>query len=96
MRSYVDEIGEITGRLREQGALALLLIDAGALASIEHGYGIDAFERTRDQLHSHILEACESHLGPDDLVVSGELGSEQVAIFLFRPRGDDVSRPVTR
>jgi EAL domain-containing protein (putative c-di-GMP-specific phosphodiesterase class I) len=85
----VEEIDRITARLRELGSLGLLLVDASALSPIEQGYGIDAFVKTRDALRCEILESCAARLTPEDLVVSGELGSEQVAIFLFRPRSDD-------
>jgi EAL domain-containing protein (putative c-di-GMP-specific phosphodiesterase class I) len=90
LRSYVEQIDRITGNLREQGALAMLLVDAQALASVERGYGIEAFLQSRTQLEAQILEACASHLEPGDLVASGELGSEQVVIFLFRSRSNDV------
>ena len=89
LRSYVEEVERITGRLRELGALGLLLVDARSLASVEQRYGIAAYLRTRDELHAQILEACAAHFTSEDLVVSGELGSEQVAIFLFRARDDD-------
>jgi EAL domain-containing protein (putative c-di-GMP-specific phosphodiesterase class I) len=90
MRSYVEEIAEVSARLKSNGAMGLILIDASSLGRIEDGYGTEAFERTHDRLHQHILEACAADLEEGDLVVSGELGSEQVAIFLFRPRGHDV------
>jgi EAL domain-containing protein (putative c-di-GMP-specific phosphodiesterase class I) len=89
MRSYGDEIESISEQLRANGALGVILIDASALAEIELGYGIEAFENARAQLHQLILEACQGELEPADRVVSGESGSEQVAIFVFRPRGHD-------
>lgn len=90
MRSYVGEIDQITRNLREHGAMAVILVDASALASVERGYGIEAFLRARTQLEAQILEACSALLGPDDLVRIGEPGSEQVVIFLFRSRGEDL------
>lgn len=88
--SYVEVIDLITRNIREMGSIGLLLIDARSLAPIEQSYGVDAFVLTRDKLQAQIIEALSEWLLPDDLVVSGELGSEQVAVFLFRPRSDDV------
>ncbi|MBW2231923.1 MAG: EAL domain-containing protein [Deltaproteobacteria bacterium] len=90
VRSYVEEILAISEQLRSNGALGLILVDASTLGVIEHSYGIDAFNRTRDQLHRMIVESCADDLRDDDLVVAGELGSEQMAVFFFRPRGHDV------
>ena len=90
LRSYAEEMGSISLRLRENGALGLVLVDASALATIERKYGIEAFQSALAELHSLVLEACESELGQDDLIVTGELEADQVAIFLFRPRGHDV------
>jgi len=87
--SYVDAIDHIGVQLRENGALGLILIDASGLEPIERGYGVDAYRRTREQLHAAILEACNGELAENDLVVSGEIEADQVAIFLFRPRGHD-------
>lgn len=90
IRSYVDEIGSISTQLHANGALGLILVDATALASIEAGYGIDAFKKARQRLYTLVLEVCQSELENDDLVVWGAPGSEQLAIFVFRPRGHDV------
>jgi EAL domain-containing protein (putative c-di-GMP-specific phosphodiesterase class I) len=90
IRSYVEEIDEISAQLRANGALGLLLVDASALADIELGYGIDAFRKSREQLHAMVLDTCRGELQEDDQIVWGAPGTEQLAIFVFRPRGHDV------
>ena len=87
--SYVDAIDRIGVQLRENGALGLIVVDASSLESIERSYGVEAYRRAREQLHALILEACDGELEEKDLVVSGEMEADQVAIFLFRPRGHD-------
>ncbi len=89
MPGFGDEIESISAQLRANGALGVILVDASALGVIECSYGVEAFESARARLHQLIIEACQGHLAPSDRIVAGEAGSEQVVIFLFRPRGHD-------
>jgi EAL domain-containing protein (putative c-di-GMP-specific phosphodiesterase class I) len=90
LRSYAGKIDSIAEQLRENGALGLILVDAAKLASVEQGYGIEAFLKARDNLHKLILESCSDQLANEDCVVTGEIASGQILIFLFRPRANDV------
>ena len=83
------EMEAICRQLRTNGALGLILVDSSALAIIERHYGVPAYLHCLRNLRMMVLEACQEQLAPDDVITSGEGGIDEIAIFLFRPRGHD-------
>jgi EAL domain-containing protein (putative c-di-GMP-specific phosphodiesterase class I) len=87
--SHGVEMESICTRLRENGALGLIVIDSSALEIIERHYGVKAYRHCLRNLHSLVLDTCQAELAPGDVIASGEAGVDELAVFLFRPRGHD-------
>jgi EAL domain-containing protein (putative c-di-GMP-specific phosphodiesterase class I) len=83
------EMESICRQLQTNGALGLILVDSSALEVIERHYGVPAYLHCLRNLRMMVLEACQEQLAPDDVITSGEGGIDEIAIFLFRPRGHD-------
>ena len=79
----------ICARLRENGALGLIIVDSSALELIERHYGVQAYRHCLRNLRSLVFETCQEELAPGDVLTSGETGVDELAVFLFRPRGHD-------
>ena len=99
------ELQRISERLTSGGALALILIDAKRLARVERQFGGDAYLRAMEGLRRLVAEVIGEHVRPDDLLVGVERSSDELHVFLFRPRGDrhfygaqllELSRQLTR
>lgn len=75
-------------QFREEGALAVLLIDATPLAEIERQYGADAYRRSLGALAALTEQVIGERLLVTDLLVSGDVGREELAILLFRDPDD--------
>jgi EAL domain-containing protein (putative c-di-GMP-specific phosphodiesterase class I) len=87
--SHGVEMESICRQLQANGALGLILVDSAALEVIERHYGVPAYLHCLRNLRLTVLEVCQEHLAPDDVITSGEGGIDEIAIFLFRPRGHD-------
>jgi EAL domain-containing protein (putative c-di-GMP-specific phosphodiesterase class I) len=85
----VPALGECSARIaeqfREDGALGVVLIDAGPLAEIERRYGADAYRGAISNLAALVSELLARQLCISDLVVGGETGRAELAVLLFRP-----------
>ncbi len=79
---------EIGARLRDGGALGLVLVDSSPLERIERGYGIRAYQRSTHELRGLVEEALSGEVEPGDALVTGDAGVDEVAVFVFRPRSD--------
>lgn len=75
--------------MRRDGALGLILVQGGPLEEIERRFGVVAGRRANAVLRTLVASACETDLQEQDLVVEGASGSDELAIFFFRPRSDD-------
>src|SRR5262245_17961117 len=85
----VPALGECSARIaeqfREDGALGVVLIDAGPLAEIERRYGADAYRGAISSLAALVSELLARQLCVSDLVVGGETGRAELAVLMFRP-----------
>jgi EAL domain-containing protein (putative c-di-GMP-specific phosphodiesterase class I) len=88
--SYAEEIGQISCLLRQNGAMGVILVDASPLEAIERGYGVHAYRRAIQELRAQLVDGCAGEFAPEDLIVAGEAGVDEIAVLLFRPRGHDV------
>jgi EAL domain-containing protein (putative c-di-GMP-specific phosphodiesterase class I) len=88
--SYLAHIEAIRERLERDGAMGLMLIDASSLESIERRYGIDAHLHAIGQLKTIVRETCRNDLQEEDLVVTGSASPDELAVFFFRSRNEDI------
>jgi EAL domain-containing protein (putative c-di-GMP-specific phosphodiesterase class I) len=82
--SFGEALSRITAHFTLEGALGLLLIDAGGFAEIERAYGADAHQRAMSGLGSLVGGLIGHRLGLNDLVLAGETGRNEVLILIFR------------
>lgn len=80
--------GGITSLLREQGYLAVILVDLSPLAHIEKSFGGAAFRALRDQVDPLVQEMKE-RFRQDDLVTRDEQEGDRFLLFLSGPRRGD-------
>jgi EAL domain-containing protein (putative c-di-GMP-specific phosphodiesterase class I) len=90
LESFAEEIETISHQLRGNGALAVILVDASPLERIERSYGVHAYWRATQELRALVVEACSQGLEVGDIVATGDAGRDEIAIFLFRQRQDDL------
>ena len=79
-----EKLSEISYHFSEEGSLGILYIDASPMIEIEQHFGGEALSRAQIALGNVVVDLLEDHLGISDLILSGETGREEVAIFLFR------------
>jgi EAL domain-containing protein (putative c-di-GMP-specific phosphodiesterase class I) len=84
LRDLGGDLPRIAECFEEEGALALLLVDASGLAPIEPQYGGAALRHAMGNLGDLIEELVGDRLSVSDAVVAGEVGREEIAVFLFR------------
>jgi len=85
---YGDEVPKAQERLESLGALGLVLVDATALERIERSYGVKAHRRASQDLALLVHDVCEVCLETGFAVVA-EPGSDEVLVFVYRPRSDE-------
>ena len=81
------QMPRIAQQFQDDGALGVLVVDAGPLAEIEVGYGGAAYRRALANLATLVEELVGEHLLVTDLIAAGESGSE-LAVLLFREPGE--------
>jgi len=67
-----------------KGALGLVLLDASEFSQIERIYGFKAHQRAINRLADLIRETLGSRLDPQDLVLRGETGRNEILVLVFR------------
>jgi EAL domain-containing protein (putative c-di-GMP-specific phosphodiesterase class I) len=77
----------IAQRFDVHGVLGMMLIDASVLAGVEQRYGDKARLQVLGALAGMVREVGQERLDVDDLVVMGEVGRSEVAVFFFREAG---------
>ena len=82
--SFGEALSRITAHFTLEGALGLLLIDAGDFAEIERVYGADAHQRAMSGLGLRVGELIGHKIGLNDLVLAGETGRNDILILIFR------------
>lgn len=86
---FADSLEHVASQLRHNGAMALVVVDGELLAEIERRFGVDVHRIATERLAALVMEACNACLEPDDLVVWGGVGADEIFVFLFRSRSDD-------
>ena len=79
-----EKLSEISYHFGDEGSLGILYVDASPLAEIEKQFGGEAHLRAQNALGSVVFELLEEQLGISDLILFGETGRDEIAIFLFR------------
>jgi EAL domain-containing protein (putative c-di-GMP-specific phosphodiesterase class I) len=85
--TYRERLAELTDQLRDQGYLALVLVDASELAQVEHDYGSKAFQQVLSVVTSLVLELRGSEVRSNDLLALNDRGGNAFLVFLA-PRRD--------
>jgi EAL domain-containing protein (putative c-di-GMP-specific phosphodiesterase class I) len=93
---------DIVAQMREQGYLAAVLVDLGALSQIERTFGGAAFRSLRDQVDP-LLEELHDQFRRDDILTRDEPQGDRFLLFLAGPRrpehgfrADDLRKLVDR
>lgn len=84
LRSLGEELPRLAEQFAEDGALGLVLINTSGLAQIERQYGGAAHQRSLHTLSGMIHELVAEQMAVSDVVVTGELGHDEIAVLLFR------------
>src|SRR5688572_4957512 len=83
-RTLGEDIRRISECFEEEGALAVLLIDASGLAPIEPQYGGDALHHAIGNLAEMVSAMVGDRLSVNDAVLVGEVGRDELVVFLMR------------
>src|SRR5512145_1613152 len=83
-----EELRRISEAFDEEGALGVVLVDASGLAPIEPLYGGAALHRAMGTLGDMIHGLVAERLAVSDTVVVGEIGRDEIAVFLLRGRDE--------
>jgi EAL domain-containing protein (putative c-di-GMP-specific phosphodiesterase class I) len=77
----------VAERFDRNGVLAVMLLDASVLQTIERKHGDGAGHRALTALAELVREVGHERLDVDDLVVTGEFGRSEVFVLFFREMG---------
>jgi hypothetical protein len=83
-RTLGEDLQRIAECFEDDCALGVLLIDASGLAPIEPHYGGDALHHAMGNLGDMIQAMVGDRLSVNDAVLIGEVGRDEIAVFLFR------------
>ena len=81
-------LARVSEQFTTEGFLGVLIVDASSLAEIEKSFGDAAHRNAQNQLGQLISELLEEQLAIADMIVSGETGRDEFAVFLFRDTGE--------
>ena len=70
------------------GTAGLVLIDGAPLEEIELNYGSEAYQKVMDDLTMMVRDVVGDQMRGQDSILTGEYGSNEIIILLFRPRSD--------
>jgi EAL domain-containing protein (putative c-di-GMP-specific phosphodiesterase class I) len=83
-RGLGEDIVRLAESFEDEGALGVVLVDASGLAPIEPQYGGAALQHAIGDLCDMIQGLVADRLSVNDAVVVGEIGRDEIAVFLFR------------
>ena len=86
--TFRETQAEIAAQMRDQGYLAVVLVDLGALAQIEKSFGGAVFRSLREQVDP-LLEELRERFRQDDLVTRDEREGDRFLLFLSSPRREE-------
>src|SRR5260221_1515186 len=89
---YRERIDALTEMLRQQGSLALLLVDASELAQVEHDYGSKAFEKVLSMATELVVELRGIEVRANDIMALNDRGGNAFLIFLSPKRDEREGR----
>jgi EAL domain-containing protein (putative c-di-GMP-specific phosphodiesterase class I) len=92
--TYHECLDALTEQLRDEGYLALVLIDVSDLAQVEHDYGSRAFERVLTIVTDLVVALQGSEVRSNDLIALNDRGGNAFLLFLSPRRGESDGRPV--
>jgi EAL domain-containing protein (putative c-di-GMP-specific phosphodiesterase class I) len=84
LKNLGTDLPRVAETFEEEGALAIVLVDASGLASIEHQYGGNALHHALGNLGDLVHAIIGDRLSISDLVVVGDMGREEIAVVMFR------------
>ena len=84
LRSIGDALSEVVRRFAEYEALGVIGIDASAFSEIERAFGGAARFDAMLSLKVVVEELIGDRLGISDLILSGEIGRNEILVLLFR------------
>lgn len=87
---YRERLDELFVILRNQGSLAVLLIDLSQLSQVEHDYGSKAFEKVLSAATDLVLELKGKEVRASDILATNDRGGDAFLVFLSPRRS---SRP---
>src|SRR5262245_2661793 len=82
--SLGEDLRRIAECFEEEGALAVLLVDAAGLSPIEPQYGGDALQHALGNLADMIQGMVGDRLAVNDAVVVGGIERDEIAVLMFR------------
>lgn len=83
--TFREAQAEIAAQLRDQGYLAVVLVDLGALAQIEKSFGGAVFRNLREQVDP-LLEEMRERFRGDDVLTRDESEGDRFLLFVGGPR----------
>jgi EAL domain-containing protein (putative c-di-GMP-specific phosphodiesterase class I) len=83
--TFREAQAEIAAQLRDQGYLAVVLVDVGALAQIEKSFGGAVFRSLREQVDP-LLEEMRERFRGDDVLTRDESEGDRFLLFVGGPR----------
>jgi EAL domain-containing protein (putative c-di-GMP-specific phosphodiesterase class I) len=84
LRSIGDALSKIVQYFSEHEALGIIGIDASIFSGIERAYGGAARHEAMLSLKLAVEQLIGDRLGVSDLIVSGEIGRNEILVLLFR------------
>ena len=93
IKPYHECLDRLTAQLREEGQLALVLVEASELSRVEHDYGSRAFAEVLARVSELVRDLQgEEYRNADELALD-DRGGNGFLIFLSRPRERQEARP---
>jgi EAL domain-containing protein (putative c-di-GMP-specific phosphodiesterase class I) len=83
-RGLGEDLARLAECFEDEGALGVVLVDASGLAPIEPQYGGEALHHAMGNLGDMIQGMVGDRLSLNDAVMTGEIGRDEIAVFLFR------------
>ena len=86
--SISEALPAIAERFATSGSVGMMLVDASTLGRIEELYGRQAWAQAFERLTRTLENVMGNRLGPRDMLLSGEVGRNEVAVLFFREPHD--------
>jgi EAL domain-containing protein (putative c-di-GMP-specific phosphodiesterase class I) len=93
--TYHDRLGPLSDQLREQGHLALVLVDASELDRVEQNYGSRVFEQVLSSFSTLVAELHGAEVRNADQLLLNDRGGNAFLLFLSPGRSEDGKPRIT-